>query len=145
MDGRSEQDHEPTECADAIPAEVLPAQGSGIGSDGACREVADHVDHVQAAARFGKQTVDPCLVRNVPSLHSTVQKNDTEDEANHVIAVEPKNDEGENRDDERNCDIAAHAMTIGSASYNRRGGSTHGAHQSKESGDAAAVVIGRLA
>jgi hypothetical protein len=62
-----------------------------------------------------------------------------------VTAVEPKNDEGEDRDDERNCDIVAHSMAIGSPSYNRRGGSTHGAHQSKEPGDAAAVVIRRFA
>ncbi len=60
---------------------MRPQKCSPVGTRSACKEVADHVNHVETAASLGRQTIDPSLIRNMTCLYAQIKKDHSQDES----------------------------------------------------------------
>ena len=143
MDDCAEENHAYTERAHAFPAEMLPAGGPGVRADRARGEIADHIDHVQSASRFGKESVNSRLIGDVTGLDSEVEKDHSDDQTRHVTAEHPEDNKCDEHDEQGEGDIAACSAPVGPTPDQWGARGTDGADETEQSSDGAAVMIRR--
>ena len=94
-------------------------------------EIADHVEHVEAAAGIGSEAVDARLIGDVAGLDAHVHQKHADDQASQSFSRSPQDDVGREDCQQRGADGESRAVLIGEAPDERCACGSGRAHRPK--------------